>query len=116
MGEWHEDQHLVRGFLDDFQHHVKSVGYIELYDFSSIRIDRTTTNLEQLVNLNRCVDCANLFSASLNQHLVLELQVVLLLLRCERCLAFNERNLWQVEAVFLLKPDSRLQHIMDDTV
>ena len=55
MREGHEDQHLMAALVNDFDHGVDAVGHIELKHFASICIDCTPADLEQLVDLGRCV-------------------------------------------------------------
>jgi len=92
MGERYEDQHLVACLLDDFQHHVQAVGHVELKHLTSIRIDRTSADLEQLVEFGRSVDRADLFAAGFEQQLVLKLGIIFALLRGEWRFALDVRN------------------------
>ena len=94
MRERHKDQHLVAGLLDDFQHGVQSVADVELQDLSTIRIDRTSADLQELVDLNRCVDRADLFAICFKQHLSLKLLIVLRLLRGERRVTIHGCHGW----------------------
>ena len=92
--ERYEYQYLTSSFFDNFRDHVQAVRYIELDDFSIVRIDRTAAYLQQLVYLGRCIDRANLFTCRFDKHLVLKLVVVLTLLGGERRFAFSVRHFW----------------------
>ena len=93
MREGHKDQHLVAGFFNNLKHDIQAVADIELQNLPSIRIDRASANLQELVDLCCCVDRTDLFARCLYQHLVLDLGVVLRLLRGKRRFALNEGNL-----------------------
>ena len=108
VGEGDEHQHLVAGLLDDLQHGVEAVGDVELQHRAIIRVDCTSADLEQLVQLGRRVDRADLLPISLDEHLALQQGVVFALLRRKRRFALDVGDLWQVEAILLLEPYGRL--------
>ena len=112
MRERHEDQHLTGGFLNDFQHGVDAVADVELQHLTSVRVDRASANLEQLVDACSGVDRADLFAPSFDQHLALKLLVILHLLRGERRFALGVGHFRQVQAILLLEPDGWLEYAM----
>ena len=92
--ERYEYQYLTSSFFDNFRDHVQAVRYIELDDFSIVRIDRTTADLQEFVYLGRRIYCADLLTCRFDEHLVLKFVVVLTLLGGERRFAFSVCHFW----------------------
>jgi hypothetical protein len=66
--EGHEHQHLVAGLLNNLKDSVQAVANVELQNLSSIRIDRTSADLQQLVDMLQAALTAVTDSPSVVTH------------------------------------------------